>query len=103
MPIYEEDDEDGEAWRGDAPDDDSPDEDPDERDLAKEGSPVRCVHCGKWLHEDAQMCPRCHQWQTDDAHPASKPRWFVVTAVGCVVLIAVFWIGLGWQLRWWPW
>ena len=93
MPIYAEDDDDeGDSWRGDSPDGAS-DESPDERDLAKEGAPVRCMHCGKWIHEDAQMCPRCHAWQTDEHHPEPKRPWYVWTAPLCVALIALYWVG----------
>jgi hypothetical protein len=97
MRTYDEDDDFEESWRGNERDDDSADEYPDEADTLVEGGCIKCVHCGKFIHEDADMCPRCHRWQTDEHHPPSKPRWYVWTVFYCVLIVVVFWI----ILRYW--
>jgi hypothetical protein len=92
MRTWDEDDADDESWRGGPSGDDPADEGPDEADRAVEGGPVRCVHCNKYIHEDAEMCPHCHRWQTDEFNPPRKARWYFWTVIYCVVIIVVFWI-----------
>src|SRR5689334_15900505 len=87
MRTYDDDDEEPESWRG-SDDDDAIDEYPDEADTSIEGGNVKCVHCGTYIHEDADMCPRCHKWQTDDQTPPPKPRWFVLTVILLVLALS---------------
>jgi len=65
-----------------------------------EGSPAeqdeelteRCPHCGHEVHEDAQMCPYCENWITEEEDlPTQRPLWFILTTVVCL-LIVILWI-----------
>ena len=91
MRTYDDDEDFEKSWRGEQ-DDDSLDEYPDEADTNVEGGYVKCVHCGKYIHEEADMCARCHRWQTDEHHPPPKSRWYVWTVFYCVLVVVIFWI-----------
>lgn len=71
--------------------DDGPDSDFDEED--DEAATVACPHCGVEVYEDAQRCPRCEQYISDEDAPAApKPWWIIVGAAAC--LYAIYrWIG----------
>ena len=72
MQRFEEDEDDDEDW-----DDDSDDE-----------SLIECPHCGEEIYEDAQRCPECGQYLSEeDAPPARKPWWIVITAIVCLYLV----------------
>ena len=76
-------------------DDDSFDQDPDAADLADAPATVKCLHCGRSIHEDADLCPYCRHWQTDDPGPARKPLWFVLTVILLVgVMTGALWVVL---------
>jgi RNA polymerase subunit RPABC4/transcription elongation factor Spt4 len=95
MRIQDEDDDDTAPWRGRRADRGSFDEDPDAADIADEYGGVKCLHCGRAIHEDADMCPYCKHWQTDENHPPRKPLWFVVTVILLVgAFTGVLWIVL---------
>jgi hypothetical protein len=85
MHFYDEDNEDDadETWASQRAG--SAGENPDGADL-EQGDDVKCVHCGRYIHEQADMCPYCKMWQSDPEVPARKPLWFVVTAI--VTLLA---------------
>ena len=95
MHIHDEDDDDSASWRGRRPNRDSFDEDPADEDLADEYGAVKCLHCGRAIHEDADLCPYCKHWQTAEHHAPHKPLWFVVTVILLVgALTGVLWIVL---------
>jgi hypothetical protein len=73
--------------------DDSWDEDgPDEADLAPDDlAPIRCSNCKKWILEDSPQCPYCKHWQVEDEQN-SKAKWFIVTAIVCILLIGGYWL-----------
>ena len=75
MRIQDEDDDDSASWRGGRGDSDSLDENPAPEDLADENGGVKCVHCGRNIHEDADMCPYCGHWQTGGNRASRKPLW----------------------------
>lgn len=78
-------------------DDDDGDSDWDEDDSAYEDADfgaepiVPCPACGRDVLEDCDHCPACGHWRDDDAEPAPKPTWVLVTAIGCLVA-AMWWI-----------
>jgi RNA polymerase subunit RPABC4/transcription elongation factor Spt4 len=97
MRVHDDDDA-GDAWR-----DDSFDEDPDHRDISDEDS-VRCVHCGRYIHADADICPYCRMWQTDEVRDSGKPLWFVLTVILCVAAISgALAVGIALMYGWRPW
>ena len=85
MHIDEDDDEDAEQWSSQRAD--SSNEDPDARDIAVEDD-IKCVHCGRYIHADVDICPHCRMWQSDEVGRTRKPRWFVLTVILCVTAIS---------------
>jgi hypothetical protein len=63
----------------------SSDENPDGSDL-EYGDDIKCVHCGRYIHDHVDMCPYCKMWQPDEVTRSRKPLWFVVTAI--ILLLA---------------
>lgn len=59
---------------------------------------VPCQSCGELIYADADRCPVCGHWQTDefagpDAPPRSRyPRWVSVTSLTLLALIAWWWL-----------
>jgi predicted nucleic acid-binding Zn ribbon protein len=94
MPVYEDDDQDDAVGRPPGRRSDSFDEDPDARDIAGDDD-VKCVHCGRYIDADADICPHCRTWQTAEGSRSRKPRLFVITALVCVAVIVLFWIFKG--------
>jgi RNA polymerase subunit RPABC4/transcription elongation factor Spt4 len=100
MPIYEDDDDFADAQR--SRHDDSFDEDPDPRDVSGDDD-VKCVHCGRYIHQHAEICPHCRMWQSDDVSRSHKPRWFVITVIFCVAAISgALGIAVAFMLGWRP-
>lgn len=70
--------------------DDSYDEDY-EVDEEDEYETDPCPHCGEPVHHEAILCPHCDRYLSKEDAPAEKkPRWFVITAIVCLI-IAVIW------------
>jgi predicted nucleic acid-binding Zn ribbon protein len=79
-------------------DEDDPN-DPDESDQDYSDDPefVHCPYCRKLISEDAEMCPHCGSYVSqEDAPPASKPRWFLIGVVVTLIVVAVVWVVKGW-------
>jgi hypothetical protein len=83
----------------DLSDPDASDMDPDDEDedysVNSETSTDTCPHCGAQVYEDAEQCPVCGQYITDENAPrTSHPRWVVWTAV--VLLVPLIYALLRW-------
>ena len=66
------------------------DDDLDSADDADETVP--CPYCGQPIHEDAQRCPSCENYiSEEDALPGRKPTWMVVGFVLCLFVV-LLWI-----------
>jgi predicted nucleic acid-binding Zn ribbon protein len=95
MRLQDDDDDDSPSWRRDRYAGESFEENPDDADLADEQGGVKCVHCGRTIHEHAELCPYCKHWQSDEHPTARKQRWFVVTVFLLVgALSGILWIVL---------
>jgi predicted nucleic acid-binding Zn ribbon protein len=76
----------------DADDDDT---DPSEMDLGtrdESSEYAPCPYCGEMIYEDAERCPECGKYLSEEDSPSKQPRWVWVTVVICVLLIIFFWI-----------
>lgn len=59
-------------------DDGELDEDTDEEPT------ISCPYCRREIHEDAQRCPHCERYLSDeDATPERKPWWIIGGALAC--------------------
>jgi hypothetical protein len=80
-------------------DDDDEDADDDSWDSADDFSPqddeeatVPCRYCGRSVHEEAQRCPHCaHYLSEEDAPSEPRPWWFIVGILLCL-LVAALWV-----------
>lgn len=65
-------------------------DDPDEEEPT-----VPCPHCRQEVHEDAQRCPHCELYITDeDAPPVRKPWWLIAGVIVCLYIVYL-WITAG--------
>ena len=63
----------------------------DDYDEDDDHDTIPCPHCRESIHEDAERCPYCEQYLSDEDAPAKpKPLWIVAAAVICLVLV-LFW------------
>jgi hypothetical protein len=83
MPRHRDDDNEDDDW--------SPDWDEGGDDFGSdddEEPTIPCPHCRAEIHEDAQQCPACGEYLSEeDSHRSSYPPWVIATAV--IVLLAV--------------
>jgi hypothetical protein len=64
-------------------DDDEPSWDEDDDDYT-----VPCPFCKRPIHEDAQRCPYCGNYiSEEDRPPQRKPWWIVVGVLVCLYLV----------------
>jgi len=75
----------------------TPGDDDDDEDYSvnSESSTDPCPHCGAQVYEDAEQCPLCGQYITDEETPrTSQPRWVVWTAI--VILVPLTYVLVRW-------
>jgi hypothetical protein len=78
------DDAEGAEWREGIED---PDDGDDEDCL---GLTVPCPHCFHTVYEDAEWCPGCGQYLSEEDAPRRKPLWIVLGVLACLAVV------LGW-------
>jgi predicted nucleic acid-binding Zn ribbon protein len=70
-------------------------EDPDQSDMEEDDDPalVACPYCHKPISEDAEICPRCRNFISQEGAPPRRHPWWVwIGAILCLigVLLCVF-------------
>lgn len=77
--------------RDDFDEDDEQDDDIDAWDEDSDDDTYPCPYCGAAVYEDAEWCPSCEKYLSDeDAPPRGKPWWIIAGALA--VLTAFLWI-----------
>lgn len=63
-------------------------EDDDDVDLYDDDEPtIPCPWCRREIHEDAEQCPYCEHYLSDEDAPSpGKPWWIIVGTIGCLYL-----------------
>lgn len=87
MPLRRDHDDD---WGDDDWEDDDWEDDESSSDESgdDDGYTMPCPHCKRPIHEDAQRCPYCeHYLSEEDRPPARKPWWIVAGALICLYLV----------------
>jgi uncharacterized paraquat-inducible protein A len=65
-----------------------------EDDFDDDEPTIACPHCREEIHEDAQRCPRCgHYLSEEDAPPSRKPWWLIVGVIACLYLVYRWTVG----------
>jgi hypothetical protein len=81
MPRNVDDDDD---WGGESWDDTDADEPADEDD----DETVPCPHCRQPVYEDAERCPHCERYLSqEDAPVGRKPVWIVIGTVAALIVV----------------
>jgi len=70
--------------------DDSDIDQPDEEENAMGTHP--CPSCGKTLYEDADACPNCGEYISQEDPNSKKPLWLILTVAICIVAILIVWV-----------
>jgi hypothetical protein len=93
MHLYDEDNDDDaeELWGNQRSD--SAAENPDGSDL-EYGDDVKCFHCGRYIHDQVDLCPYCKMWQSDEVTRSRKPKWFYIMVVATLFVVIVCWVVL---------
>jgi hypothetical protein len=74
------------AWELDAGfDDDVDDPNDDEPTLP-------CPFCGEEVHEDAQRCPYCEQYLSEEDRPTPRKPWWIVVGALAALYAVYRWI-----------
>ncbi len=82
------------AWDEDEQDDwDDGDEDDLDAETFDDDEPtVPCPYCRRPIHEDAQRCPHCEQYISEEDRPAEPKPWWLVAGVVVCVLVVLWWV-----------
>jgi hypothetical protein len=49
---------------------------------------VPCPHCRRQIHEDAQRCPYCEHYLSDEeTTPGHKPWWIIAGVLACLYVV----------------
>lgn len=55
-----------------------------------EDSYVKCPHCGEMMLEDAEYCPYCDRWMTqEETRPGKLSPWAVVVVLILIATMVV--------------
>lgn len=82
-PEYEHDPWNDDDWS----DDDSVDWSDDEDEPT-----VPCPYCGAEIHEDAQRCPRCERYISEEDRPATLKPWWILVGVAAAMYVIYRWL-----------
>jgi predicted nucleic acid-binding Zn ribbon protein len=53
---------------------------------------VPCPYCRAEIHEDAQRCPQCGEYISDeDVRPAARKPWWIIVGVLAVMYLVYRW------------
>jgi uncharacterized paraquat-inducible protein A len=68
---------------------------PDPSDMDQEGDTdivetQPCPYCGNLVYDRAERCPRCGNYISAEDHAVAKPLWFIVAAVVCLIIVAIW-------------
>jgi predicted nucleic acid-binding Zn ribbon protein len=50
-----------------------------------------CFNCGEEIHEDAQRCPHCGQFVSEEDRPAARQPWWIILGALAVMYAVYRW------------
>jgi hypothetical protein len=54
-----------------------------------------CPHCGEEIYDDAEQCPACGRYLSDEDSPAQSQPWWILIGVAICILIVIAWMIAG--------
>lgn len=53
---------------------------------------IPCPHCGQDVHEEAQFCPRCENYLSEEDSPSPPKPWWMLIGALLAMGVALTWI-----------
>ena len=72
--------------------DDPEEPDESEMDFGDSADLRPCPFCKKAIDEQADVCPHCGNYISDEKVKDRKPMWFVIAAIAIIAAILVRWV-----------
>jgi predicted nucleic acid-binding Zn ribbon protein len=63
-----------------------------EEDDQDSGDLKPCPYCRKPVYEQAEVCPHCGSFISDEDAPRHKSLWMVIGVAICILLILLTWV-----------
>ena len=60
-------------------------------DADDETSSVACPNCRQAVYEDAEQCPHCGHYLSDEDRTGRKPLWIIIGFALCCVVV-IYWL-----------
>jgi hypothetical protein len=55
---------------------------------------IDCPHCGAEVYDDAEQCPACGRYLTEEDAPAKlPPLWILIGVVVCILIVIAWMVG----------
>jgi len=67
------------------------DDDWEDESEADEEETVPCPYCGAPVHEDAQRCPHCEHYISEEDRPATRRPWWIILGALAVLYLVYRW------------
>jgi hypothetical protein len=72
---------------------DSETDDWDDHDVDDDDEPtIPCPYCRREIHEDAQRCPHCERYLSDEDAPLQRKPWWIIAGTLACLYIFYRWI-----------
>ena len=53
---------------------------------------IDCPYCGRSILEDAEYCPSCDRWMTDEDMPKPAQSLWIIVGIALCLAVALTWI-----------
>jgi uncharacterized paraquat-inducible protein A len=60
-----------------------------------EDATIDCPHCRAQIYDDAEQCPECGRYLSDEDAPAKLPPVWILLGVAVCLLIVIGWLLVG--------
>lgn len=71
-------------------DEDDDDDVVEEWDRDDDDETYPCPYCGEAVYEDAEWCPHCEKYLSDEDAPAATKPWWIIAGV-LAILATMYW------------
>jgi hypothetical protein len=53
---------------------------------------IPCPYCNREIYDEAERCPYCENYISEEDSPPSPKPWWLILGVGVCLVIVYFWI-----------